>query len=280
MFSFHTMTEVTIWTGITVIVLLLATTQSNPIPVAGSFIQQLFTSRRIFLHLAAVLAILLVNRMELWLEEIIPAQPDFTPAIYQLEGDLVASIQHFFEHPALTSLSTFFYVVVFQAVMIVSIALYIYQKQYKLFYAVCYALIINYVVAIPFYLFFPVFEAWSFHPDVRLLILDSFPTFEQTYRSLSGLDNCFPSLHTSLSVTMAVIALKSGNRFWGWFASLTAAFIIFSIFYMGIHWVTDAVAGSVLGVSASLIALRISQGRASSPVRTFVRPWKGSSLGE
>lgn len=277
MFNFHSMTGVTIWTIVAVIVLLWLAARANPITVAGSFVRELLSSRKYFLHFAAVIAILLVNRLELWVEEKLPAQTDFTPAIFHLEGNLVASIQHFFEHPTLTWLSSFFYVVVFPAVMIVSIAVYTFHKRQSLFYAVCYAIIGNYLVAFPFYLFFPVFEVWSFHPDVRLLILDSFPTFEETYRSLSGLDNCFPSLHTSLSVTMAVIAFKSGNRFWRWFAGLTAAFIIFSIFYLGIHWVTDMVAGVVLGVSAALAGMKISERKTG---KSKVYSSRNDSLGQ
>jgi membrane-associated phospholipid phosphatase len=88
-----------------------------------------------------------------------------------------------------------------------------------------------------------------------------FPTFETDYRPLSGLDNCFPSLHTSISVSMAVIAMKSNNKFWQWFTLISAVFIIFSIFYLGVHWLTDMGGGLVLGIFASRMALRISEGR-------------------
>ena len=32
---------------------------------------------------------------------------------------------------------------------------------------------------------------------------------------MSGLDNCFPSLHTSMSVTLALIAVRSKSRLFG-----------------------------------------------------------------
>jgi membrane-associated phospholipid phosphatase len=189
------------------------------------------------------------------------SQSDFTPSVYGLEGDFVAVFQRLFENDMLTSFLTFFYVVVFPAVMIASIGIYAYQRNFKLFYAVCYALMINYMIAIPFYLFFPVTEVHAFNPNVKFLMLDAFPTFENDYRPLSDLDNCFPSLHTSISVTMAMIALKSKNGFWKIFAPASAAIVIFSIFYLGVHWLTDMAAGMVLGLLAVRIALRLSEGK-------------------
>lgn len=123
--------------------------------------------------------------------------------------------------------------------------------------AVCYAVIINYAVAIPFYLFFPVNEVWSYPPAaVEFRMLDVFPSFEENYRQLSGLDNCFPSLHTSISVTVALLASQSGNRRWAIFTSISALIVIFSIFYLGIHWLTDMIAGTILAITASWLGMK------------------------
>ncbi|MEW9700102.1 phosphatase PAP2 family protein [Paenibacillus sp. SI8] len=260
MSPFQSMTHATIYIVITVFVFLTIATRKNPFAIAGSFVQEIFTSRKYMLHFIALIIILFFNKFELWLEQTINFKADFTKSIYRVEGNFVAAIQHFFHQDLLTYVSSYFYVVVFPAVMIASIGIYTYQKNYKLFYAICYALMFNYMIAIPFYLFFPVNEVWSFHPNVKLLILDVFPTFEQDYRPLSGLDNCFPSLHTSISVSMAVIAVKSRNTFWKIFVPCSSAFIIFTIFYLGIHWLSDMCAGVILGVVAARLALRISEG--------------------
>ncbi|MOA54196.1 hypothetical protein D3C78_1777710 [compost metagenome] len=60
---------------------------------------------------------------------------------------------------------------------------------------------------------------------------------------------------------MAVIALRSKNLFWKYFVPCSSAFIIFTIFYLGIHWLLDMCAGVVLGVIAARLGLRISEGR-------------------
>lgn len=280
MFMIHSMTEATMMIAAAVFFLLLFALRENPLRAAGAFTHNLFTNVKYLLHFAALLAILFFNKLELVIEHRMNDIADFTPHIYRLEGGFVPLIQQLFEHRWLTELSVFFYVIVFPALIAVSIALYTYRKQYKLFNAVCYALMFNYMLAIPFYLFFPVSEVWSFHPDVKFLMQRVFPTFELEYRPLSGLNNCLPSLHTSISVTMAVLAGRSNNAFWKMFTKCSAAFIMFSILYLGVHWLTDTFAGLALGFVASKLALRISEGR---PL--FVHPWltariKSRELGE
>jgi membrane-associated phospholipid phosphatase len=258
---FQSMTHATVYIVITVFFFLLFSLKKNPFYAAGSFVHELFTSRKFMLHFVGMMAILFFNKIELWIESKMNYHSDFTRSLYNIEGNFVAVVQHMFHNDILTYVTSFFYVVVFPAVMIASIGIYTYQKNYRLVYAVCYAMMINYMIAIPFYLFFPVNEVWSFHPHVNLLITDVFPTFETAYRPLSGLDNCFPSLHTSISVSMAVIALRSSSTFWKVFAPLSAVVIIFTIFYLGIHWLSDMLAGVLLGVFAARLGLRISEGR-------------------
>ncbi|OCT14961.1 phosphoesterase PA-phosphatase [Paenibacillus pectinilyticus] len=261
MSPFHSMTYATVYIVLTIFAFVIIATRKSPHTIAYSFVHEVFTSRKYLIHFVGVLLILFFNKMEMQIEQGMKHRNDFTASIYGIEGDFVATIQNFFHNDILTAVCSYFYVIIFPSVMITSIALYTYQKNYKLFYAVCYALMFNYMVAIPFYLFFPVNEVWSFHPRVHLLILDVFPTFEQDYRPLSGLDNCFPSLHTSISVSMAVIAVKSSSKFWKIFVPCTAAFIIFTIFYLGIHWLSDMCAGLLLGVVAARMGLRIAEGR-------------------
>lgn len=278
MFTIDSMTEVAVWTTLTVAVLLYFALKTNPLRAAGAFALELCTSKKYALHFLAMLMILLFNKVEQWVENRMEPPPDFTSYVFRLEGSLVAFIQRAFQSSALTSVSVFFYIVVFPAVMIASIAIYTHRKQHRLYYAVCYALMINYMLAIPFYLLFPVQEVWHFQQGVQFLIPDVFPSFEQEYRPLSGLDNCFPSLHTSISVSMAILAGKSENAFWRMFTRFHALFIIFSIFYLGVHWVTDMMAGLALGIFAATLALRLSEGR--TPLGAFNQAqWKSRQLG-
>jgi len=257
---FESMTHVTVYTVLTLFVLLVIALRANPIAITKSFLGALIQSRKYLLHFIALLIILLFNKIELMIESGMHYQADFTKTFYQIEQNFIPMIQSFFRSDILTYVTSYFYVIVFTTIMIASIGIYTYQKNYKLFYALCYGIMINYMVAIPFYLFFPVTEVWAYHPDVKFLMLDAFPTFEQEYRPLSGLNNCFPSLHTSLSITLAVIAAQSGNKFWRIFTAVSAGIVIFAIFYLGIHWFLDMCGGLVLGAFAGRMALRLAEG--------------------
>ncbi|MBB3109927.1 membrane-associated phospholipid phosphatase [Paenibacillus phyllosphaerae] len=260
MVLFDNMTTVAIYTTLTVIVLLWYGARTNPFRIGGLFVKELTTSRSFLLHFAGLLAILFCNKIELKIENAyIDNSVNFAGLFQSIEGNFVSNLQHTFENPILTTVLSFIYVVVFQSLMITSIGIYTYQdKTKRMFYAICYAIMINYFIAIPFFLFFPVDEVWYHDPTVRFLMLDVFPNFETEYRALSGLNNCFPSLHTSISVTIAVLAIRSGNKRWAWFCSIICLCVLFSIFYLGIHWLIDMCGGLVLGLFASTVGLKLS----------------------
>jgi membrane-associated phospholipid phosphatase len=257
MVLFQSMSSIVICSVLTVSSLIAFGTGRQPFLAAGSFLKSLVVSRKFLLFFLAVLAIMIVNKYELTLEEWLHVSYDLTPALTGWEGTWQIWLQSHMESGLLTAFCAFFYLVVFQSVMISSVGIYTHQKNMKLYYAFCIAILLNYCVAVPFYLFVPVNEVWFVHPEVKFLMLNVFPTFEQEYRSLSGINNCFPSLHTSISVTMALIASRSGIRRWAIFAWFNAIVIIFSIFYLGIHWFTDMLAGIVLALFSVAVGLKV-----------------------
>ncbi|QYR23409.1 phosphatase PAP2 family protein [Paenibacillus sp. sptzw28] len=256
---FHNMTTVGIYTMIAVVVLLAYGARTNPFRIGGLFVREMAVNRKYLFHFAALMLILFCNKLELSIEANMSGTHDFTSLFQSIEGHFVANLQHTFHNDILTAVLAVMYVVVFQALLIASVGIYTYQeKSRRMYYAICYAIMVNYLVAIPFYLFFPVNEVWAHDSSVRFLMLDVFPNFETEYRSLSGINNCFPSLHTSISVTLAVLAIRSGNKRWAWLCSISAVMIIFAIFYLGIHWLIDMGGGLILGVFASTVGMRLS----------------------
>lgn len=269
------MTHMVLYITIVVAILLLILTRRQPLVAAWSFIRVAATSWLIPVHFAAMMVILYVNKLELQFEMAYPISLDMTPWIYRLEGNWIAQLQSIFHHEVLTNVLVFFYVVVFPSLLVTSLILYVHRNHLRLFYTLCYAIMINYLVAIPFYLFFPVDEVWAYRSSgVSFFMLDAFPTFESEYRGMSGLNNCFPSLHTSISLTLALIARESGVRAWKWIAGLSAATIIFSIFYLGIHWFTDMLGGTALAWFAVKMGMRLSVwsvGRTASNIGFHLR---------
>ncbi|OAB34241.1 phosphoesterase PA-phosphatase [Paenibacillus glacialis] len=250
------MGTITLASTATVIILIWLGSLRNPFHVIKEFASTLISSRRFLILFITVAGILFINKYELTIEKSMKFQADFTPWIFGIEGHFVKNLQEFFYNPIITEICVFFYVIVFQSLLIASIGVYLLNKNKLFVYATCFAIVINYVVAIPFYLFFPVNEVWSYPlSGVTFHMLDVFPLFEKLYRPLSGLDNCFPSLHTSISVTIMLLAVRSGNLHWRLITTISATIVVFSIFYLGIHWVTDMIAGSLLGITASTLGI-------------------------
>lgn len=260
MILFQTMQSVILWSVLATIVLVWVGSKRNPLYAVKAFIQTLLRSRKFLISFILLVLILLVNKYELEFEQWLNAGWDFTPFIHQLEGQFVYHFQNIFNTPILTSILSVFYLVIFQALIISSLMVYVSTNQQGLATATCYAIMLNYLIALPFYLFVQVNEVWSYAPaNVEFLMLHAFPTFEEQYRGFSGIDNCFPSLHTSISVTVALLASRSGNKRWMILTGVSAACIVFSIFYFGIHWLSDMIAGVALAAFASWAGLKLAK---------------------
>jgi len=221
-------------------------------------VQTLLGNKKMLLHFIAMLLILVLNKLEQTIaKEMTPG--DFTPIVHLWEGNIVYFIQRFFMNDYLTAVLTFFYIIVFPVLLVSSIVIYIKSRDFKSYYAFVYALMLNYLIAVPFYLFFPVFEVWYYDPNVTFLIPEIYPNFELEYRPLSGIDNNFPSLHTSISLTIALIAMRSRKIEFGRLSLFSSAIIVFSTMYLGIHWLADLTAGILLAIIASQTGIRLAE---------------------
>jgi len=244
---------------ITLLIIMISTIvlQKNGYEVAKTVIVTLLSNKKMQFSFSILFLILYFNKMEQKMEKNVNIG-DFTSYIHQFEGDIVYYIQQFFMNPSLTYILTFFYIIVFPVLMVTSFVVYL-NQDHRLFYAIVYALMLNYIIAIPFYLFFPVYEVWYFDHHVQFLIPQVYPNFDLEYRPLSGIDNNFPSLHTSISLTIALVALQSKNSLFGKITLIGAVTIIYSTLYLGIHWVLDLSAGALLAIIASQTGLRLSE---------------------
>ncbi|MFV9510920.1 phosphatase PAP2 family protein [Tepidibacillus sp. LV47] len=253
---FHSMNTIILASTILTILISMIVLRQNPYTIIKNSFTTLFSNKKMFIQFLALFLILYFNKMEQIFEKNIDVG-DFTPVIQQLEGNGIYFIQQFFLNDTLTYIFTFFYIIVFPAMMVSSLVVYI-NEDHRLFYAVIYALMLNYIIAIPFYLFFPIYEVWYFDHHVQFLIPQVYPNFELEYRPFSGINNNFPSLHTSISVSLAIIALRYKNLLFSKITLFSAIIIVFSTLYLGIHWLLDMVAGVILAFIASQTGLRLS----------------------
>lgn len=213
-------------------------------------------NRNFKLYLFLILATVGINILELAMENSFSfVNWDMTPYIHVLEGDFTAKLQLFLANKPLTQFLTYVYVFAFPAIIWVSLAYYNYQNDSRMMTAVLFALLLNYLIAFPFYVLFPVNEAWYHSSHVRPLFHEVYHNFETQYRNFSGMNNCFPSLHSSLSMTMALLATRSPYKRLARVMQVSAGLIIFATLYLGIHWLTDVTAGVVTALVAVSLAM-------------------------
>ena len=107
-----------------------------------------------------------------------------------------------------------------------------------------------YAISLPFFLFFPVPERWAYPESGAILLSDLWaPTLIEIFRPISGLDNCFPSFHVSLTVVMVSLCFIYRLKY-RWSALWIGLLIALSTSILGIHWLTDITAGLATGILA------------------------------
>jgi len=206
--------------------------------------------------LAWILGILLFNVWETSVDPVLGPTLglDFTPWIHAVEGDLVVRLQGLLLGHALAPFWVWLYIFGYPALLLVPAIVLHAQGRRQLLRAYIGAFLFNYVFALPFYLFAPVVESGLSHLAGADPILEQvWPQLLGLLRSSSAPDNCFPSLHTSCSLTAAFFCLRHGPARLARTVSLLALLIVASIYALGVHWVLDGVAGLAL----ALLAVRL-----------------------
>lgn len=204
---------------------------------------------RFLLLIGGMFALLWVDKLETGLEPLIDRVItwDFTQAVTGVGTGVIRLVQQL-EWSPLTHGLTYVYVILFPVLPMVSMLLYTSRRDWSALLRLFTAFTLNYVAALPFYILVPVKEAWAAQVGIRFLIPMIFPGFENYYRQFSGLDNCFPSSHTSLALTGALVAWRCGYRRLAIVLGIGSGLVMFSTLYLGVHSVLDMVAGIILAV--------------------------------
>ncbi len=115
----------------------------------------------------------------------------------------------------------------------------------------------NYLLSLPFFLLFPVPERWAYPESHAMVLSDIWSSgLIESIRPISGLDNCFPSSHVSLTVIVIAIGFLYRVRFRNFVLPLGLTVIV-STYVLGIHWLPDMVAGVLVAMLSVMIAVRI-----------------------
>jgi len=148
------------------------------------------------------------------------------------------------------------YYILFPVLLLMVIFGLLFRREISPIRVMTLGLAISYIIALCFFIFFPVPERWAFPPANATLLSDILSTgWIESYRSFRALDNAFPSLSAAFMLVMIFVCYRYRFKFKNPIC-LLAIMVILSSFTLGIHWVPDLVMGGFVGIfSASLAVL-------------------------
>lgn len=156
-----------------------------------------------------------------------------------------------FNHPKLDSIMVWIYNYGFVLSLWICIVRSYWTKSIKKMMS--YALsghLLQFPLILPFYNLILLREVWwvKGQPD---LLNRQFATENDL---LINVMNCFPSMHTSISFAMLLLALREKDRIFKYMMTTYCAAIIFSTMYLQIHWVLDVIAGMLFAYGTVKLA--------------------------
>lgn len=182
---------------------------------------------------------------------------DLTPFVRSLEGDIVGRLQAATPSALVLPLALA-YVPGYLAILNAPLAIWSSPQDHRVAGRYALAFVLNYVVALPFFLLAPVREVgWSGLSTATPLLDSVWPGITAQLRAGSPLDNCFPSMHVSCVVTALWYVHAHGPSRLRRLAWVIVPSIVASTMVLGIHWVTDVVAGIGVGLGCCAVADRV-----------------------
>jgi len=184
---------------------------------------------------------------------------NITGAIFAVEGTFVAQLQTLAVEP-LTMYFSFVYVYGYAFLLIFPLLAYLALSDQQPLRLLTVAYILNYTIGLVCYLVFIAYGPRNFMPDlIDPLLYTNWPQSQVLTSEVNRNTNVFPSLHTSLAATVAILARRTRDAYPYWYplAVVGAASVAVSTMYLGIHWGIDVLAGLALGAGSVVAARRI-----------------------
>jgi len=180
----------------------------------------------------------------------------YTNWLFSIGGNAIRNLQDRLDYQLLADFSILIYVWVFAFIIYFTPILMLSLDDRATFRRYAIAMLFNYLVLLPFYIFFPV-TVTGFYADsgmTPLLYIDTH--WGRVVTSIDPLNNDFPSAHISLVVTALLVLVSAGvdYRRYYYFVACAAAGITFSVLYLGVHWLADVFAGFVLAIGAYVVS--------------------------
>ena len=182
---------------------------------------------------------------------------EFASALHWLEAQVS------FENKAVRDVVSVYgfslaYFVLFPVIVVATAVALARKPNPQAFRAFAFALVIDYVCSVPFFLLFPVPERWSYPEAGAVLLSDLWDSrLIEAFRPMSGLDNCFPSFHTSMTVIVVLCCFIYRVGFRMTMVPL-GVMVAMSTYTLGVHWAGDVIAGTALGIISVAAGCRLA----------------------
>ncbi|WP_144927090.1 phosphatase PAP2 family protein [Halorubrum salsamenti] len=186
-----------------------------------------------------------------------------TWAIYALEGNFVAWVQATFGSPRLTMYFSSVYVYGYVFLLAFPFLAYLALPRTTTVKRLVVAYALNYAIGLVLYTVVFAYGPRNVMPDmVTSLLFTHNPEFMALTGEVNEPTNVFPSLHTSLSVTVGTFAVLTRREYplWTPIAAWLATSVVIATMYLGIHWLTDVIAGTALALGAVSLSYRLVDG--------------------
>ena len=180
----------------------------------------------------------------------------YTNWLFSAGGGAIRILQDRLDYQVVADFSILVYVWVYTFILYFTPILILVLDDRATFRRYSIAMLFNYIVLLPFYIFFPV-TVTGFYAEsgvTPVLYIDT--NWGRMVTSIDPLNNDFPSGHVSLVVTALLILISAGvdYRRYYYFVACAAIGITFSVLYLGVHWLADVFAGFVLAVGAYIVS--------------------------
>lgn len=179
---------------------------------------------------------------------------DFAQQVSTIEQGLVPSFRELWT-PFANLFFSVMYIVIHPWMLYFPVLLFILSDEERPAKATLLAYPLAYLFALPFYLFFPVTNVYTFY-DFRSPLFELFPQLTGIYYNATTVNNAFPSLHVALALLIANAARFSKIPSFRYWSYAYAASVTIATLYLGIHWALDVVGGIIIAVAVGTFTSR------------------------
>lgn len=179
--------------------------------------------------------------------------PGFTAVLTSIEYDIVAGFSSLWT-PASILFFVFIYIILYPFTLWYTPLYSIITNQKQALQTLAFSLFFLYLIALPFYLFFPVTNVYT-HYNLPSALNTVIPQIETFFYTTTTQNNCFPSLHTAMSIIITRTIFITENKRFQYLGVFMMVTVIISVLYLSIHWILDVIGGIIV----ALLALYLSE---------------------